>query len=82
MASIDPDSEQRFEVRIHEGDELVHTAHFADLEEAEAFAEEWAERVPGARAEFEDLSHTPELSDVVEQDTAITEDYPRPSEED
>jgi hypothetical protein len=65
----------RIEVRIFENGEVVHVGRFDDLETAEAFADEWTERVLGARAEFEELSGR-SLDEIVEADTAIAEDYP------
>lgn len=73
----EPDEFPRVEVRIYEDGELIHTALFDNLEPAEAFAEEWTERVPGARAEFEDVAHTHTLYEAVEDDTALPEDHPR-----
>jgi hypothetical protein len=54
---------------------MVHVGLFDDLETAEAFADEWTERVPGARAELDELSGKP-LDEIVEADTALADDYP------
>ena len=77
----DSDDTRRFEVRIYENGDLVATERFDGLEAAEAFADGWTERVLGAHADFEELSHTHDLYELVEQDTAQVEEYPRPSGE-
>lgn len=77
LTPADRDETPRIEVRIYEDEVLVHTALFDSLSAAEAFAEEWGEQVPGARAEFEDLAHTHTLYEVVESDTAVFEEYER-----
>lgn len=76
-SETDPDEAPRVEVRIFEGGELVNTSHFGSMQAAEAFAEEWAEKVPGAHAEFEDLQRSHTLYELVEGDTALDEEYER-----
>ncbi len=71
----DREGTPRIEVRIFENGEVVHVGLFDDLETAEAFADEWTERVPGARAELDELSGKP-LDEIVEADTSLPEDYP------
>ena len=66
----------RFEVSVYEYDELVQTSLFETLGEAEMFAEDWTDRVPGARCDIEDLSHDHTAWEEVERDTALDEDYP------
>jgi hypothetical protein len=63
---LDPDEAPKVEVKIFEEGQLVNTSTFSTLEAAEAFAEEWTDRVPGAHAEFEDLAHTHSLYEIVE----------------
>ncbi len=73
--TFDPDQSARIEVRIFENGKQVHVGSFDDLGTAEAFADEWTERVPGARAEFQELSGQ-SLDETVATDTALTDDYP------
>ena len=65
-----------FEVLVSEDGDVVHTAIFDTLEEAEQFSENWTERVPAAHVEIEDRSKDHTAWEVVEIDTALDEDYP------
>ena len=78
MALTPPDRDETlgFEVLVSENGDIVHTALFDTIEEAEEFAESWSERVPGAHCEIEDRSKDHTAFEVVETDTARDEDYP------
>ena len=65
-----------FEVTVQENGEIVQTAAFDTLEEAERFAENWTERVPEARYEIEDRSRDHSAWEAVEADTAPDQEYP------
>ena len=73
----DPDEDPRFEVTITEKGVVVNTSIFDNIEEAEAFAEQWTDRVPHAHADIETVSHDHTAWQLVEDDTAVGEDYPR-----
>ena len=78
MSLTPPDRDEAlaFEVAVQENGEVVQTAVFASLEEAEMFAENWTERVPGAHCEIEDRSHDHTAWEAVEADTAPDQEYP------
>lgn len=65
-----------FEVTIHNGGQVAETASFETLQEAEMFAENWGEQVPGARYEIEDRSHDHTAWEAVATDTALDSDFP------
>ncbi len=79
MALTPPERDETlaFEVIVSEDGAVVHTARFDTLEDAEEFAENWTERVPGAVCEIESRSRDHTAWEVVELDTATDEDYPR-----
>lgn len=74
LTPSDRDEIPRVEVRIHEGDRLVHTEQFPDLETAEAFAEDWTEHTPGARVTFVDLAGADSLDELVEDESLLPEE--------
>jgi len=76
LAESGQDNELGFEVVIHEDDALVHRSVFDTLEEAEALAEEWCERVPTAHFVIEDRSGDHEAWELAAADTALDEAYP------
>lgn len=67
----------RFEVRIRHDGKTVHTVTVETLEEAEALTEEWTEARPGAQAEVKALGDHHDTWELIEDDTAVTEDHPR-----
>lgn len=77
LTPADRDENLGFEVQVYEEGRLVQRSAFATLDEAEVFAEEWSDRVPGARVEIETSSHDHDTWELVEDDTAVAEDYPR-----
>jgi hypothetical protein len=70
------DDEHYVEVSVYEDGELVHMARFDDLDTAEAFADEWTDRVPGARADLEELGSGSPLTEIVQQETPLADEYP------
>ncbi len=71
-----PDPNPVFEVTVHEDGSIVSTASFETLEEAEMFAEEWTERVPGATFQIEDRSHDHSAWEAVAADVPLEYDAP------
>jgi hypothetical protein len=66
----------RFEVRIRQDGRTVHTATVDTLEEAEALTEEWTEARPGVQTEVKALGDHHDTWELIEDDTALTEDHP------
>ncbi len=70
-----------YEVIVREDGDVVNRTLFDTLEEAERFAEQWSERVLEAECEIEDRSRDHTGWQAVEVDTAVDEDYERPSDD-
>lgn len=69
-----------FEVVVYENGAAVETAEFATLEEAEQFTEQRSEQTPTAHCVIEDRTRDHTAWQLVEDDTAVGEDYPRTEE--
>lgn len=76
LSPTDRDETLAFEVTVRENGEIVQTAVFDTLEEAEMFAERWTERVPEAHCQIEDRSHDHTAWEAVEAETALDREYP------
>jgi hypothetical protein len=78
MALSPPERDETlaFEVTVEENGKTVQTAVFDSLDEAEMFAENWTERVPGAHCVIEDRSHDHSTWETVQADTALDQAYP------